>query len=97
VGDDAPDGTEPPRDPHRVRLARLQEVTSAFSRASTPQEVADVAVRVGASAVDAVASTLWLVDDERDGSAARSVGDERDDAGLHLAAAHGIDAMLEQE
>ncbi len=78
----AADGAEAPRDPHRVRLARLQEATSAFSRASTPDEIASAAVRVGASAVDASASALWVVED---------------DGGLHLAAAHGIAAALEHE
>ncbi|HVY47594.1 MAG TPA: GAF domain-containing protein, partial [Minicystis sp.] len=50
----------------RLRLVRLQEVTSALSRAGTPAEVAAEAARVGAQALDARASALWIA--EPDGS-----------------------------
>jgi signal transduction histidine kinase/DNA-binding response OmpR family regulator len=43
------------------RLQKLQEATAALAQASTPAEVAAVAVRLGAEAVDASAACLWGV------------------------------------
>ena len=47
----------------RLRIARLQEVTAAFSRARTAEEVAEVACRIGAEAMEASAGALWLAED----------------------------------
>jgi signal transduction histidine kinase len=43
----------------RSRIGRMQDVTAAFSRASTAQEVAEVACRIGGEAVEARSATLW--------------------------------------
>ena len=43
----------------RSRIGRMQEVTAAFSRASTPEEVAEVACRIGGEAMEARWVALW--------------------------------------
>jgi len=48
----------------RSRIGRMQEVTAAFSRASTAEEVAEVACRIGGEAVDARSSVLWTARDD---------------------------------
>lgn len=48
------------------RLAKLQEATAGLAHAKTPHEVAAVAVRLGAEAVEASAAIMWLA--QRDGS-----------------------------
>jgi len=50
----------------RVRITRMQEVTAALSRASTAEEVAEVACRIGSEAMEARSGALWLV--QNDGS-----------------------------
>jgi signal transduction histidine kinase/ActR/RegA family two-component response regulator len=44
----------------RRRIAQLQDVTAALSRARTAAEVAEVSCRIGAAAIDASAASLWL-------------------------------------
>ncbi len=48
------------------RLAKLQDATAALAQARTPADVAAVAVRLGAEAVDASAAVMWLA--KSDGS-----------------------------
>ncbi|CAN5710806.1 hypothetical protein BH11MYX2_BH11MYX2_00380 [soil metagenome] len=43
-----------------LRLQKLQEATAALAEAHTPEEVAAVAVRLGAEAVDASSAVMWL-------------------------------------
>ena len=43
----------------RSRIARMYEVTAAFSRASTVEEVGEVACRIGGEAMEARSVTLW--------------------------------------
>lgn len=66
----------------RSRIGRMQEVTAAFSRASTAEEVAEVACRIGGEAVDARSATLWSV---------------RDDGGLSLTSLWGADPSFVDE
>jgi signal transduction histidine kinase/DNA-binding response OmpR family regulator len=46
------------------RLAKLQEATAALARAKTPEDVASVAVRLGAEAVDATGAAMWIAGDD---------------------------------
>ena len=48
----------------RLRIGRMHEVTAAFLRASTAEEVAEVACRIGGEAVDAHSATLWTARDD---------------------------------
>jgi CheY-like chemotaxis protein len=57
------------------RLQKLQDATAALAQASTPAEVAAVAVRLGAEAVEASAGCLWGV---------------RPDGGLVLEGSEGV-------
>jgi signal transduction histidine kinase/CheY-like chemotaxis protein len=50
----------------RVRVTRMQEVTAALSRASTADEVATTACRMGSEAMEAQSGALWLT--RKDGS-----------------------------
>jgi signal transduction histidine kinase/ActR/RegA family two-component response regulator len=63
----------------RLRIGRLQEVTAAFSRASTTEEVSEVACRIGAEAIGAVDGVLWIA---------------REDGALELASAWGVPAWF---
>ena len=49
----------------RAREAKLHELSAALSKASSPDEVARVACRLGADASGAPAGALWLVTDGR--------------------------------
>ena len=63
------------------RLQKLQDATAALAQASTPAEVAAVAVRLGAEAVEASAGCLWGV---------------RPDGGLVVEGSQGVpDAYLD--
>jgi len=44
----------------RMRVTKLQEVTAALSRASTPEEVAQATCQIGMDAMDAYSGALWL-------------------------------------
>lgn len=46
----------------RDRITRIQQVTSALSSARTAEEVAEVTCRIGAHAMEASGSVLWLTD-----------------------------------
>ncbi len=50
----------------RARVAKLHEVTAAMSRASTAEEVAEAACRIGKEALEGHSGALWLV--QEDGS-----------------------------
>ena len=45
----------------RLRMTRMQEVTAALSVASTPQQVAEVACRIGSEAMEALSGALWIL------------------------------------
>ncbi|MBX3161118.1 MAG: PAS domain-containing protein [Deltaproteobacteria bacterium] len=45
-------------------IARIQDVTSALSSATTADEVAEVTCRIGAQAMGAHCGMLWLLDDQ---------------------------------
>ena len=49
----------------RVRVAKLHEVTAAMSRASTAEEVAEAACRIGKEALEGHSGALWLVREDR--------------------------------
>ncbi len=62
-----------------ARVTRLQEVTAAFSRASTAEDVAEVACRIGTEATGGHSGALWL---------------QQPDASLRLAGSWGIPASF---
>jgi PAS domain S-box-containing protein len=50
----------------RDRLERLQQLTAALSSAVTVQEIAQLAARVGAEALEVSAAALWEIDERGD-------------------------------